>query len=136
MDDEQLAAAWLENCRDAIAFGADSEEADATFRAYSALDRLCSVDPAKALEIIRLILALKPEERVVYNLAAGPMEDLLVRHGMEVIDRVDQIANQEEAFLEMLAGVWPERMSPEIRTRIQPLIERAELSADRPSRLS
>ena len=69
---------------------------------------------------------MKPEERVVYNLAAGPLEDLLTRHGKEVIDRVDQLANQDDAFLKLVGGVWPDGMSPEIQNQIRSLIDKAE----------
>lgn len=134
MRDEQIASAWLDNCRDAIALGSDSKEAEASFWAYSELDRLCSSDPSRALEIIRLILALKPEERVVYNLAAGPLEDLLTRHGAQVIDQVGNLADRDEEFLALLGGVWSERMSPEVQSRIQPLIDKAATIANRPRR--
>lgn len=126
MSDEEIAEAWLTNCRDAIQLGSDSDEATATFWAYSELDRLCSTDSDRALEIIRLIAKEKPEDRVIYNLAAGPLEDLLVRHGVRVIDRIERLAHEDASFLFLVSGVWPERMPPTVQPRIHSLIAKAE----------
>lgn len=125
MDSKDIASAWLQNCRDAIRFGSDSAEASATFWAYQALDQLCSSDPDIALDTILLILHAQPEERVLYNLAAGPLEDLLTRNGLQVIGRVEQIASVNPAFLSLVAGVWPDRAPQDIQDRIQPLIAKA-----------
>ena len=62
----------------------------------------------------------------MYNLAAGPLEDLLVRHGAQVISEIEASANQDDLFLFVVSGVWTERMSPEIRDRVHALIDKAE----------
>jgi hypothetical protein len=126
MIDSELAEAWLANCRDAIRSGSDSDDANATFWAYSELDRLCSTDPERALKVIGLIAHAGVEDRVMYNLAAGPLEDLLVRHGDKVIDQIEALARQDGLVLFLVSAVWTERMTSDIRGRVQKLIERAE----------
>src|SRR4051812_29100223 len=87
----EVAVAWVVNCRDATEHGSESDEADDTFWAYQALDKLCASDPDRALDIILLILESSPPTRVLDNLAAGPLEDLLVRNGTKVLDRVERL---------------------------------------------
>jgi hypothetical protein len=120
-----IASAWIQNCRHAICFGSDSSQADSTFWAFQALDRLCTSEPDEALNVVLLILHSKPEERVLYNLAAGPLEDLITRNGLQIIGRVEQIASVDSDFLLLIGGVWPDRASLEIQQRLQPLIARA-----------
>lgn len=125
MENSDIASAWIQNCRDAIRFGSDSSQADSTFWAFQALDQLCSSEPDEALDIVLLILHSQPEERVLYNLAAGPLEDLLTRNGLQTIGRIEQIASVDPAFLHLIGGVWPDRAPLEIQQRLQPLIARA-----------
>ena len=120
---KEIAEAWLTNCRSAIAYGSDSVQADGSFWAYEELDKLCSTDPGRAVEIVRLIAQQWPEDRVMFNLAAGPLEDLLVRHGPEVIDQIEKLANDFDYFLFLVSGVWVDRMSPDTQARVVRLIE-------------
>ena len=136
MSNDELAEAWVTNCRDAIEFGSGSEEAESTFWAYSELDRLCSEDPARALEVIEVIADLKPEERVMYNLAAGPLEDLLRRHGPRLIELVEELASRKDTFLFLFGGVLAVRMPPEIQARVQSLGEKSELIHPSPGKHS
>jgi len=128
MKNAEVAEAWVTNCRDAIEYGVGSNQAEATAWAWGELDRLCSEDPFRALNVIELIADLKPEERVMYNLAAGPLEDLLRRHGSGVIEQVEELASKSDAFLFLLGGVWTDRMPPEIQSRVQTLADKSELT--------
>jgi hypothetical protein len=58
-------------------------------------------------------------ERVVSVLAAGPLEDLLAKHGAMFIERVEQLARQDEKFNSLLGGVWQSSMSDEVWKRVQ-----------------
>ena len=58
-------------------------------------------------------------ERVVSVLAAGPLEDLLAKHGPMFIERVEQLARQDEKFNSLLGGVWQNTMSDEVWKRVQ-----------------
>lgn len=125
MENTDIASAWIQNCRDTIRFGIDSAQADSTFWAFQALDQLCSSQPDEALDIVLLILHTQPEERVLYNLAAGPLEDLVTRNGLQIISRIEQIASVDSAFLHLIGGVWSDRAPSEVQERLQPLIARA-----------
>lgn len=58
-------------------------------------------------------------DRVVSVLAAGPLEDLLAKHGPKFIERVEQLARQDEKFNFLLGGVWQNDMSDEVWNRIK-----------------
>lgn len=118
-----IATAWLQNCRDAIAHGSESAPAGTTFWAYNELDDLCTSDPPRALDIILAILNKAPEERVRYNLAAGPLEVLLTRSGAVVLSEVQTLAIANDAFLELLAGTWTDGMPKEVRETVAKLVD-------------
>lgn len=132
MRDEEIAVTWIENCVAAIDCGVDSKEADRTFWAYSELDRLCSDDPNRALDIVQLIASKRPADRVLCNLAAGPLEDLLVRHGATLIDRIEKLAQAESPLSIVIPGVWTERIDPTLQARVRALIERVESLSSSP----
>lgn len=126
MSDEEIADAWIMNCSNAIERGPYSSEADETFWAYSELDRLCSDDPTRALAIVQLIASKHPPERVVWNLAAGPLEDLLVRHGASLIDDLERLVRAGLPLAAVIPGVWTERIESKLQSRVRALIEVAE----------
>lgn len=58
-------------------------------------------------------------DKVIAVLAAGPLEDLLARHGPLYIDRVEQLAKDDEQFNMLLGGVWRNSMTNEVWRRVQ-----------------
>ena len=50
-------------------------------------------------------------DRVIAALAAGPLEDLLAKHGQNYIDQVEQLAGRDERFNRLLGGVWRNSMT-------------------------
>lgn len=58
-------------------------------------------------------------DRVISVLAAGPLEDLLAKHGGRFIERVEQLARQDATFNYLLGGVWQNTMSGEVWERVQ-----------------
>lgn len=58
-------------------------------------------------------------DRVVAILAAGPLEDLLAKHGPKFIDRIEQSAREDERFNWLLGGVWRNEMADEVWGRVQ-----------------
>jgi hypothetical protein len=115
-DREQLIATWIKHHKDSRASGAVPDD---TFWAWEELDHLCSTDPTTALATILTILATDQSDVVVENLAAGPLEDLLVRHGEEFIDRIEVEATKNPAFKLLLGGVWENTMDPTVWARVQ-----------------
>ena len=58
-------------------------------------------------------------DRVVSVLAAGPLEDLLAKHGPTFIERVEELAREDKKFNHLLGGVWQNTMSDEVWKRVQ-----------------
>jgi hypothetical protein len=58
-------------------------------------------------------------DSILGNLAAGPLEDLLVDHGPEFIDRVEILARQDRQFRRLLGAVWQNAMSDDLWNRVK-----------------
>ena len=76
-------------------------------------------EPEIAWQAILEILKreLTTEQRAL--LAAGPMEDLLVRHGAAFIGRVEAEANVNPHLNHLLGGIWRREMPTEVWERIE-----------------
>jgi hypothetical protein len=98
---------------------ADKFGEDSTYWAWNELDNICRSNPELCLELILEILRTDRSDRVLANLAAGPLEDLLVRHGPKVINRVESHAKTDRQFKHLLGGVWKNAMSDEVWERVQ-----------------
>jgi len=70
------------------------------------------------------VLDKEPSPKILESLAAGPLEDLLARHGATVIGRVEGEAKSNPAFATVLGGVWQSTMSDEIWERVQAVWDR------------
>ena len=57
--------------------------------------------------------------KVIANLAAGPLEDLLAKRGEDFIDRVEELARRDPKFNYLLGGVWRNTMTDEVWQRVQ-----------------
>ncbi|RUL71051.1 DUF6869 domain-containing protein [Dyella choica] len=90
----------------------------ADFEVYEKVCDLVKNDPEVAFAFIVLVIKEKPNDFAFANLAAGPMEDLLVFHGERMIDLVENEAKQNPDFDDLLGGVWLSRMRPEIAKRV------------------
>jgi len=60
-----------------------------------------------------------PTDKVVAVLAAGPVEDLLAKHGAEFIDRVVELARKDPKFNYVLGGVWRSSIADDVWERVQ-----------------
>ena len=58
-------------------------------------------------------------DRAVGVLAAGPLEDLLAKRGVEFIDRIEELARKDPKFNYLLGGVWRNTMTDEVWQRVQ-----------------
>ena len=67
---------------------------------------------------ILAVVRRRPSDWVLGMLAAGPLEDLLIRSGSEFIERVEVEARQSSDFRLMLHGAW-ESGTPEIWARVE-----------------
>ena len=55
------------------------------------------------------------------DIAAGPVEHLLGKHGDSYIKEVEQRAESDPKFARMLSGVWKYTMSDEVWARVEAL---------------
>ncbi len=117
---ERLIAGWLALQRTAMG----SREYEDAFWAFEELDDLCTDSPEDTWEIILGILARGPSDEEIGMLAAGPLEDLLARHGRYVIERVEREASRNPAFASLLGGVWQLTIPDDIWARVMAVWDR------------
>jgi hypothetical protein len=113
---ELLVSTWIKHHQDQRATGKVPEE---TFWAWDELDRLCWKYPEQAWDTILQILEADQSDVIRENLAAGPLEDLLVHHGAKIIARVEEKARQDPRFRLLLGGVWERSIQPEVWARVE-----------------
>lgn len=118
---EHLAQAWKAYTEVCIQFGAESPEAELLSWAFDRIHDLAFYKPQDALDVILEINKITDEDRVLANLAAGPLETLLAHHGKEVIDRVITLAKSDPKFRDLLPGVWGNSIDRAVWERMEAL---------------
>lgn len=88
------------------------------FWAWEALDDLVRHTPEQAWQHILSVLAETNSEDVLSNLAAGPLEDLLVLHGPAFIERIEIASREMPDMAKLMAGVWRNNMSDAVWERV------------------
>lgn len=77
---------------------------------YWAAERIMNIELYSDSDSLWLfILAVCKRElsdTVKGRLAAGPIEDLIGKHGEDYIDRIEELASRNECFKDALGGVW------------------------------
>lgn len=96
-----------------------SEARDANFWAYMLLDDLRDSDLERCWKIINEIKRIDDSDFMLSNLAAGPIEDLLVNSGSIFIERIEACAKVDERFRTMLGMVWKNDMPDDIWERVE-----------------
>lgn len=131
--DDELARAWIrrfsqDRTRVLLVDSADSQARDGqridteTKWAFDELERLVAEDPPHAWAVILCLLNLaNDDETALANLAAGPLETLLARHGRMLIERVETAAKSNPQFRELLGGIWRNAIEEPVWERIQAL---------------
>jgi hypothetical protein len=121
MTDAELIARYLTHAAIRARDGTDAE----CFDASDELDELVTDAPERAwpllCEIIRSI-STEDDDMLAY-VAAGPLEDLLVRHPHTFIDRVEHLARHDAHFRRAVSGVWGWNSIPaDVRARLDTLL--------------
>lgn len=97
---------------------AENEENSAAYKnnfwAYIAFDECVSNTPAQAYALVLSMLERNLSDRTLSFLAAGPLEDLLSKHGHDIIGRIEKDAKENEALRHALGGMWQNAMSEDI----------------------
>ena len=109
-----LADAWIEHD-----LHSRKTSNEGTFWAWLRLDELVRYEPEEAWRVIQAIRQASGSDMTLANLAAGPLEDLLAKHGDQFIDRVETFARRDAQFRKLLGAVWQNAMSEEIWLRVR-----------------
>jgi hypothetical protein len=83
----------------------DRKPSDPLFAACGELDDLIRSSPEEAWTATLELIDLAADDRVLANVAAGPLEDLLTRSA-RFIDRAELRARADPKFRRCLTGVW------------------------------
>jgi hypothetical protein len=124
---KELVAGWWEHAR--LAQGSRQqrkslETGDALFAdaGWYGVDERVERGGVQALELVAALLEHAPDDDGIALVAAGPLEDLLHRHGQELVDEIERWARQDPRFGQALAGVWlaDGALDPTARARLRP----------------
>lgn len=77
-----------------------------------------------ALSFILEVLRRNRSPQILEVLSAGPLEDLLAKHGERIIGAVEQEAKNNPSFATLLGGVWQNEMPNAIWARVQAVWDR------------
>lgn len=111
----KLISAWIQ----LYTLDSDSPQRGEWFWSYRQLDDLVEKNPQLAWKAILDILSIDRSDRIMNSLAAGPLEDLLVRHGADFIDKVELEAQRSIFFRSLLGGVWKNAIQVDVWKRVQ-----------------
>ena len=93
---------------------------DDSFWAFECLNDIVEASPEIAFRCVLAALDLCEGDTDMAYLAAGPMEDLVIRHGPQLIDAIEEEAVRNARFRALLSGIWGEsRTDPAVWSRIQ-----------------
>ena len=92
---------------DWIQYHADgSKPSDPRFSAWVEVDDLVRRDSEAGWTLILELVDAARDDRLLADVAAGPLEDLLKREPERYIDRVELQARRDPKFRRCLTGVW------------------------------
>ena len=77
-------------------------------------------------EYILAAVLLAQNEDQLDALAAGPMEHLLATHGDDYIDQFEALAASNSKFATAVEGVWQNRMSDTVWSRVEAIKRRSQ----------
>ncbi|KAG9602228.1 hypothetical protein KCV01_g7290, partial [Aureobasidium melanogenum] len=118
MNDTDIANAWI-----AMHLSQKgSKERESNFWAYMALEDLRTSDVERYWKIINDIKDIDDSEPILANLAAGPIEDLLVNNADKFIERIEALARSDLKFRTILSMVWQNDITNEVWARVQSVI--------------
>jgi uncharacterized protein DUF6869 len=89
------------------------------FRAFERLYELVRDEPEHAWPVIGEIRKIDASDAMLANLAAGPVEDFLVHHGGQFIERIEALAKNDPVFRKMLGVVWKNRIAEDVWGRLK-----------------
>jgi len=121
-DTGDIVAAWLkyhELLEKSGDLSGQSSIADEYLWALERIDKMVKQDPEASWRLIMELVLRAHSDYQLASLASGPLEDLLVKHGSEFIERVERAAANNERFRETLVGVWRNEIPEDVWTRVE-----------------
>jgi uncharacterized protein DUF6869 len=94
---QELVDGYIENYKD---------QTDKTFWAFEEVLKIVSTDLTRGFEITSALIESSEDELTLSYIAAGPLEDLLIFHGLNAVPLVDEAARKSIKFRAALKGVW------------------------------
>jgi hypothetical protein len=76
------------------------------FWAFEKVVEICRASPERGWQLTLALIAKASNPDSLSYVAAGPLEDLLTKHGSAVIDRVEIAARRDPKFRLALGDVW------------------------------
>jgi len=111
-----LAAAWIADW----VSSKSPEPGDARDRVWE----LCQDEPDSALQFVLEVLRRDHSDKILEVLSAGPLEDILAKHGERMIEQVETEARSNPLFARLLGSVWQNEMSDPDWRRVQAVWDR------------
>ncbi|WP_446011909.1 DUF6869 domain-containing protein [Candidatus Electrothrix sp.] len=96
------------------------------------LDTLVNNDPLNALELLAVITECCTNNNELAAVAAGPLENLFVYHGYEIINDIKKKADCSENFQHAVSGVWLDEKDDAIFSQWLELMKRYNFVGDNP----
>ncbi|HVE79914.1 MAG TPA: hypothetical protein VNA89_13695 [Gemmatimonadaceae bacterium] len=92
----------------------------ADFWAWERANAVVRADAEDGWRLVKALVETAPDS-LLGGVGAGPLQDLVVRHGPAVIDRVEGRARRDERFRECLAQIWlaADEVPEAVVTRLQ-----------------
>ena len=82
-------------------------------------------EPEAAWHLVLAVLRLDSSSEIQEVLSAGPLEDLLSKHGELIIGKVESQAKSDPEFARLLGGVWQNSISESVWSRVQAVWSRS-----------
>ena len=86
-----------------------------------ALRDLIYRDPETAWAIVVRLVLEAPDNSILLNVAGGPLEELLTRHGARLVRRAEQLARVSREFQYALKNVWLPDSHSSVTRRLETL---------------
>ena len=119
VDYEKLILSWIRYYDAGIRRGGQVVDDDKDSWAAKMVDDLLRIDPETAWDVIERIVERVDDPAVLGCIGAGPLEDLLAKHGRDFIDRVIADIGRSPKFAEVAESVWQNVIPSDVWVSLQ-----------------
>jgi len=97
-------------------------ENDENFWAYEEINSLTKTFPLYVLDFIEAACKVTNDDKILASLAAGPLEDLLVKNGNVVITEIERRFIKDAKLKKVLASVWENDIDAKVWDRVRVVV--------------